>query len=125
MSKKNKKFQEYSGNFSIGDKVCVTIGTKEVKRGIIVNQNDTHVQILDPVEYKVKDANVCISDYHDSNIEWFSKSAPLASRREGTRVHQGMFVRPFPKMDLTRRFSTVRLYEVSDTSNFKQDKKRK
>lgn len=111
MSKKRsqKKYQ-----FEKGDKVRVVLGGQEIKRGVVYDVNDSFVQVLDPVEYKVKDADVCISDYHLENLEWFPINAPNASRRNRSGTLKGIKVVPFKKMDLSNRRVGIKLDFVSN-----------
>lgn len=102
-----------SDNFNIGDKVKVVIGNCEIKRGVVFRKSETHLQIIDPIIYDVKDADISVSDFHPENTDWFPISAPDAERLVGRKFFKGIKVIKFDNLDTSRRKANVKYHEVS------------
>lgn len=112
MSSRNKELSE----IKVGDKVKVVVGNCEIKHGVVYRTSGTHIQIVDPTVYIVRDSgedSVRISDWHPENTDWFPLSAPDCVKQIGRKTYKGLRVIHAPNLDFSKKTSNLKIPEVS------------
>lgn len=114
MNSKNKELSDTE--IKVGDKVKVVVGNYEIKHGVVYRTAGTHVQIIDPTIYTVRDSGddpTRISDWHPENTDWFPLSAPDCVKQIGRKTYRNLRVIHAPNLDFSKRTASVKLTEVS------------